>query len=130
MQATASLVQIKDIMPSIEIPTGILPYILLATVMLLFLLFVLYHYYKKTKPHPTPQSAALHHLQQMDFTKISDASLLYQFSLDTQCYLDGREDQAFDEIQYALIPYKYHVDAPPLDMVLRQRIHDYIKGLT
>ncbi len=119
----------KDIMPSMEIDTGLLPYLLLFAAIFLLSVIVLWYHKKQTQPEESVQSQALHRLKQLDFEGEVSPELLYRFSIDTQCYLDGRKDPLFEEIQAALLPYKYRTEVPEPDSALIQKICRYIKGL-
>jgi hypothetical protein len=125
-----ALSQLKDIMPRVEILIDSLP--LMATLVLLLVLpaAFLLRRYRKNRQKPTPQTEALHLLKQLDFQGEVDRELLYQFTLYTYTYLNKREDLEFEKIQQALLPYKYHPDAPPVERALIQNIRSYIMGLS
>ncbi len=136
MQAAADISQLKGIMPSVEIDTGALPYLCISIALLILLIVTLWWYARHRKKRPsTPQSQALHRLKALDLQtalsqKTRSQETLYQFSIDVHCYLDGRKDTLFDEIQEALLPYKYQADAPLPGTAMIQKIDDFIKGLT
>ena len=125
-----ALSQLKDIMPDSEIHTGLLlPAIVLLLVLMLSLSLYLYRR-NRNKPQPTPQTVALQHLQALDWRGEIGREQLYQFTLHTRTYLDGREDPAFESIQQSLQPHKYHPDAPLADKTVIETIARYIKGLS
>lgn len=136
MQAATDISQLKGIMPSVEIDTGALPYLFISMALLILSIMTLWWYAHHRKKRPrTPQSQALHRLKALDLQtalsqKTHSQETLYRFSIDVHCYLDGREDTLFDEIQEALLPYKYQADAPLPDTATIQKIDDFIKGLT
>jgi len=123
-----ALSQLKDIMPSIEIPIDSFPLIATLALLLALIAALLLRRYRKNRTKPTPQTEALHLLRQLDFQGEVDRELLYQFTLYTYTYLNDREDLEFERIQQALLPYKYHPDAPPVERVLIQKIRSYIRG--
>jgi len=125
-----ALSQLKDIMPSVEIPIDSLPLLVTLILLLALIAVLLLRRYKKNRPKPTPQTEALHLLKQLDFQGEVDRELLYQFTLYTCTYLNDREDLEFERIQQALLPYKYHPDAPPVERALIQKIRSYIRGLS
>jgi len=129
MQDT-TLSQLKDIMPDSEIYTNLLlPVIVLLLILMLIVVLYLYRHNKK-KPQPTPQEEALQHLQALDWQGEIDRERLYQFTLHTRTYLNGREDPEFESIQQSLQPYKYHPDAPLADRTVIETIECYIRGLS
>ena len=117
-------------MPDVSIPAHILSFAWPVALLCLLFGFAIFRYFRRNRVPMSPQHRALHHLKKLELQEGVDREALYQFSLYVQQYLDGRRDEVFEEIQQALLAYKYHTEAPQIDEVLIQKMRDYIGGLS
>ena len=124
---------LKDIMPDKGIEISLLTYLIPFMVILLLMIWVLYRFIKYTHRNHTiltGREQALQCLRSMTTTSLMQKEGLYQFSIQMQIYLEGKEDPNYLQLEEKLTPHKYHATPQTIDPQLIQEIQDYIKGLT
>ena len=124
---------LKDIMPDKVIEISLIPYLVLFSVILLLIIWVLFHwveYRSKYKAIFTEREKAYQYLTSLTEKTLTQKEGLYQFSIQMQVYLEGREDPDYLRLEEKLTPYKYHPTPQTIDPQLILEIQDYIKGLS
>jgi len=129
MQQTPSLSALKEIMPSAVIPVNLLPYLLILLLLLLLMGLWIFNRIKKRMPRPTPQTRALERLKQLDLEGEISREMLYRFTLNAKCYLDGKKNQEFEAIEQRLLPHKYQIHTPQPDLETLQKMRIFIRKL-
>jgi len=124
---------LKDIMPDKGIEISLIPYLLLFSIILLLIIWILYRWIKHANRNSTvltKKETAHQYLISMTEATLNQKEGLYQFSIQMQMYLEGREDTTYLRLEEKLIPYKYHPTSQTIDPQLILEIQDYIKGLS
>jgi hypothetical protein len=122
--------ELKDIKGIVEVTE----YSFETLIALLFLLLVLlgmslylFINRRKRRKKPTPKEMALQRLKNINYHHTKEVA--YCFSSDAFLWIDKQNQETFEQIEKALVPYKYKKEIPPLEESLKVRIKRFIKGL-
>jgi hypothetical protein len=118
---------LRDIKASQTIEISLLPYFLSLTFLILFIVGILLYFMLRTKKKPTKKQLAIRHLKSIDFDKLEDKQIAYQFcAYGYQCLEEHYKDE-FKKIEGQLEVFKYKKEIPKLDKDLKDQMIDYIK---
>lgn len=122
--------ELRDIKGLVEVTEYSLETLIALTLLSLALLAMGLYLFKnrrRRRKKPTTKEMALMRLKSINYEDTKEVA--YRFSTDGYLWLDERNQDAFEQIEKALIIYKYKKEIPPLEKNLKNRIKIFIKGL-
>lgn len=120
------LKELKDIREIEIIPIDFLFYFLAISGFIIVVAALFYFLTRKTKK-PTKEQLAKGYLKKLDFKKLSDKTLAYEFTLYGHICLQKYYEDEFFKIVRQLERYKYKKDIDKMDSYIISQMKEYIK---
>lgn len=123
--------ELRDIKEIVEVSDSSLLLFVLTVITAVLLITALVYFLTikrgRRRVKPTPEALAKTALREIDYTDAKDAA--YRFSENAYRFVTDESRELYQNIDEALIPYKYKKDVPELDRKTAADLKQFIKGI-